>query len=137
MPNCTVLVCAAHSGRAPRVAHSFDTDGGVDVTLRFVPRSTTFRRLRPVHAWDENAVPRYTETVLGHVDLGDILIHHIHPDIHTDRSSTTSSTSSNSSNSNGNTGSNIETSANFNANSGTDTTPTLSLIHISEPTRPY
>ena len=51
------------------VAHSFDTGGGVDVTLRHVPRDPRPPRPRPVHAWDENALPRYTGTVVGHVDV--------------------------------------------------------------------
>ncbi len=66
---CTVLVSARVGGRPPLVAHSFDTDGGVDVALRHVPRNPRPPRPRPVHAWDENALPRDTGRVVGHVDV--------------------------------------------------------------------
>ena len=56
---CTVLVAARAGPRPPLISHSFDTSGGVDFRLVRVPPDANPPSPRPIHSWDERAVPRF------------------------------------------------------------------------------
>ena len=67
--SCTVLIAAASRDQAPLVSHSFDTPGGVDFILTHVPRNLSPPSPRPVHSWNESSLPRFSNKVIGHVDV--------------------------------------------------------------------
>ena len=67
--SCTVLIAAASRDQAPLVSHSFDTPGGVDFILTHVPRNLSPPSPRPVHHWNESSLPRFSNKVIGWIDV--------------------------------------------------------------------
>ena len=65
--SCSVLVVArGMDGRAPMLAHSFDTAGGTDFRLVKVPAMKhEANSMRPVFCYDENSLPRFAGTLRG------------------------------------------------------------------------
>ena len=68
--SCTVLVSAVQGGRPPMVSHSFDTSGGVDFTLVYLPPSSiacTLVRLRTRQPYWRTGMYHPTRRRLRHV----------------------------------------------------------------------
>ena len=66
--SCTVLISAKNNQQPPLIAHSFDTPGGIDFTLKPIPRNPILSP-RPIYSWNESAIPRYSNNIIGHITI--------------------------------------------------------------------